>query len=133
MIPFIVSRNFAPARCRVDVGRTKFVLPLVSMSPQSQERATEMSLSVSTPPNASDVWHSAAAKHPVGSIVRGVVHNVTNYGLFVEIAAGIDGLVHTTDPGLAFLGVPDVGDQVKVRIASFDPARRRVGLGLISR
>lgn len=82
---------------------------------------------------AADVWHSAAAKHPVGSVVRGVVHNVTNYGLFIEIAAGIDGLVHTTDPGLALLGVPDVGEVVEVRVALFDPARRRVGLELISR
>lgn len=93
-----------------------------------------MSLSVSAPPTiASDVWHAAAAKHPVGSVVRGVVHNVTNYGLFVEIAAGIDGLVHTTDPGLALLGVPDVGAEVNVRIDLFDSARRRVGLALVGR
>jgi DNA-binding CsgD family transcriptional regulator len=104
------------------------------LSPQSQERATEMSLSVSAPPSiAADVWHSAAAKHPVGSVVRGVVHNVTNYGVFVEIAEGVDGLVHVTDPGLVRLGVPEAGAEVNVRIESFDPVRRRVGLGLISK
>lgn len=89
--------------------------------------------SISAPSIAIDVWHAAAARHPVGSVVRGVVHNVTNYGLFVEIAEGVDGLVHATDPGLALLGVPDIGDAIKVRLASFDPARRRVGLELISR
>lgn len=82
---------------------------------------------------AADVWHTAAAKHPVGSVVRGVVRSVTNYGLFLEIAEGIDGLIHVTDSGLRLLGVPDVGDVVTVRIESFDPARRRVGLGLICR
>lgn len=93
-----------------------------------------MSSSVSTPPSiAADVWHAAAAKHPVGSVVRGVVRNLTKYGLFLEITEGVDGLVHVTDPGLVLLGVPDVGDAVEVRIASFEPARRRVGLGLISR
>lgn len=93
-----------------------------------------MSLSVSAPPSiASDVWHAAAAKHPVGSVVRGVVRVLTKYGLFLEIAEGVDGLVHVTDSGLTLLGVPDVGDVVTVRIESFDPARRRVGLELISR
>lgn len=82
---------------------------------------------------AVDAWADAAAKYPVGSVVRGVVHNVTNYGVFVEIAAGIDGLVHTSDPGLVLLGVPDIGDEIKVRIDSFDPARRRVGLELVRR
>jgi small subunit ribosomal protein S1 len=82
---------------------------------------------------ATDVWHSAAAKYPVGCVVRGVVRSVTNYGAFVEIAEGVDGLVHVTDLGLVRLGVPDAGAEVNVRIDLFDPARRRVGLGLISR
>jgi small subunit ribosomal protein S1 len=89
-------------------------------------------MSVSTHPKT-DVWHAAAAKHPVGSVVHGVVRALTNYGAFVEIAEGVDGLVHVTDPGLVLLGVPDVGDDIKVRIDLFDPARRRVGLGLVNR
>jgi ribosomal protein S1 len=115
-------------RYRVDVGRTKFVLP--GFSPLPKKGPTEMS--VSTTPKT-DVWHAAAAKYPVGSVLRGRVQNVTNYGLFVEIAEGVDGLVHATDPGLVLLGVPDVGERIQVRIDSFDPARRRVGLGLVSR
>jgi small subunit ribosomal protein S1 len=89
-------------------------------------------MSVSTTPKT-DVWHAAAAKYPAGSVLRGRVHHVTNYGVFVEIAEGVDGLVHVTDPGLVLLGVPDVGDDIKVRIDLFDPARRRVGLGLVNR
>jgi small subunit ribosomal protein S1 len=72
-------------------------------------------------------------RHPLGSLVRGVVRTFTNYGAFVEIAEGVDGLVHATDPGLVILGVPDIGDKVKVRVTSFDPVRYRVGLGLVSR
>lgn len=82
---------------------------------------------------ATDVWHTAAAEFPVGSVVRGVVRSVTKYGTFVEIAEGIDGLVHATDPGLVLLGIPDVGAEVNVRIDLLDPARRRVGLALVGR
>lgn len=93
-----------------------------------------MSCSISTSPILNtDAWHAAAAKHPVGSIVRGVVGSVTPYGVFIRITEDVDGLVHVTDPGLVVLGVPSTGDVITVRIDSFDPARRRVGLALVSR
>ena len=93
-----------------------------------------MSFSVSSSPAvASDVWHSAAAKYPVGSVLRGVVGSVTPYGVFVLIVEGVDGLVHTSDPGLALHGMPEVGEEIEVRIDLFDPARRRVGLALVGR
>lgn len=82
---------------------------------------------------AADAWADAAAKYPIDSIVQGIVRSVTKYGLFVEIAEGVDGLIHVTDPGLVLLGIPDVGDEVTVHIDSFDTARRRVGLRLTSR
>ncbi len=82
---------------------------------------------------AADAWTDAAAKYPIGCVVRGVVRVLTNYGAFVEIAEEVDGLVHATDPGLVLLGVPDVGAEVNVRIDLFDPARRRVGLALVGR
>lgn len=84
-------------------------------------------------PGINSVWHAAAVSHPVGSVVRGVVRTFTSYGAFVRIAEGVDGFVHVTDPGLVLLGVPDIGDEVKVRITSFDPASCRVGLGLVCR
>lgn len=82
---------------------------------------------------AADAWTDAAAKYPIGCVVRGVVRVLTNYGAFVEIAEEVDGLIHATDPGLVLLGVPDVGAEVNVRIDLFDPARRRVGLALVGR
>ena len=68
-------------------------------------------MSISVPPCscfAADAWADAAAKYPVGGVVRGVVGAVTPYGVFVQIAEDVDGLVHATDPGLVLLGVPDV-------------------------
>jgi small subunit ribosomal protein S1 len=86
-----------------------------------------------SPTLATDAWHAAAAKHPIGSVLGGVVHRISHYGFFIEISDGVDGFVHASDPGLVLLGVPNIGDEVKVRIDSFDPARRRVGFGLVSR
>lgn len=82
---------------------------------------------------AADAWTDAAANFPVGCVVHGVIRNVTNYGAFVEIAEGVDGLIHKSDFGAFFIGMPEVGAEVNVRIDLFDPARRRVGLGLVSR
>ena len=84
-------------------------------------------------PSISSVWDAVQKRHPLGSLVRGVVRTFTNYGAFVEIAEGVDGLVHMSDPGLVILGVPDIGDEVTVRVTSFDTVRYRVGLGLLSR
>jgi hypothetical protein len=98
--------------------------------PHSQERHFSKTRQI---PNISSVWLAVEKRHPLGSLVRGVVRTFTNYGAFVEIAEGVDGLVHATDPGLVILGVPDIGDKVKVRVTSFDPVRYRVGLGLVSR
>jgi|688.fasta_scaffold345208_3 hypothetical protein len=101
--------------------------------PHSQEKHFSITRGISSPPSISSVWHAAAASHPVGSIVRGVVRTFTNYGAFIEIAEGVGGFVYETDPGLVLLGVPDIGDEVKVRVTSFDPPRCRVELGLVCR
>jgi small subunit ribosomal protein S1 len=78
-----------------------------------------------------DAWHAAAAICPIGTIVSGVVRAVTNYGAFVEITKGVDGLVHPSDPVLARRGALEIGDRICVRIETFDPVRRRIGLGLV--
>ena len=98
--------------------------------PHFQERHLGMTCRI---PSISSVWRAVEKRHPLGSLVRGVVRTFTNNGAFVEIAEGVDGLVDATDPGLVILGVPDIGDEVKVRVTSFDPVRYRLGLGLVSR
>jgi small subunit ribosomal protein S1 len=68
-----------------------------------------------------------------GSIVRGAVKNLTDYGAFVDLG-GIDGLLHITDMAWKRVKHPSevvkVGDEVEVRILKFDRERSRVSLGL---
>ena len=45
-------------------------------------------------------WDKVAEKYPPGTIVKGTVRNLTNYGAFIEIEEGIDGLLHVTDMSL---------------------------------
>jgi len=68
-----------------------------------------------------------------GSVVRGTVKNLTDYGAFVDLG-GIDGLLHITDMAWKRVKHPSevvkVGDEVEVRIPKFDRERSRVSLGL---
>ena len=68
-----------------------------------------------------------------GSVVRGTVKNLTDYGAFVDLG-GIDGLLHITDMAWKRVKHPSevvkVGDEVEVRILKFDRERSRVSLGL---
>ncbi|MGB5103242.1 MAG: 30S ribosomal protein S1 [Steroidobacteraceae bacterium] len=68
-----------------------------------------------------------------GSVIRGVVKNLTDYGAFVDLG-GIDGLLHITDMAWKRVKHPsevvNVGDEIEVRILKFDRERQRVSLGL---
>jgi small subunit ribosomal protein S1 len=68
-----------------------------------------------------------------GTVLKGVVKNITDYGLFIDLG-GIDGLVHITDMSWGRVGHPSelhqVGDEITVKILSFDRDRERVSLGI---
>ena len=68
-----------------------------------------------------------------GSTLEGVVKNITDYGLFVDMG-GIDGLVHITDMSWGRVGHPSemhqVGDKINVKVLNFDRQRERVSLGI---
>ena len=68
-----------------------------------------------------------------GVVLKGVVKNITDYGLFIDLG-GIDGLVHITDMSWGRVGHPSemhrVGDEIDVKVLSFDPERERVSLGI---
>ncbi|MBP9593490.1 MAG: 30S ribosomal protein S1 [Steroidobacteraceae bacterium] len=68
-----------------------------------------------------------------GTVIRGVVKNLTDYGAFVDLG-GIDGLLHITDMAWKRVKHPsevvNVGDEIEVRILKFDRERQRVSLGL---
>ncbi len=68
-----------------------------------------------------------------GAILEGKVKNITNYGLFIDLG-GIDGLVHITDMSWGRVGHPSElykpGDDIKVKVLSFDRENQRVSLGI---
>jgi small subunit ribosomal protein S1 len=80
-------------------------------------------------------WEKVAADYPPGAIVKGVVRNLTNYGAFVEINDGIDGLLHVTDMSWTRKvthpsEVLEKGQEVECKVISVDQQRRRIALGL---
>jgi small subunit ribosomal protein S1 len=80
-------------------------------------------------------WEKVAADYPPGAIVKGVVRNLTNYGAFIEIDDGIDGLLHVTDMSWTRKvthpsEMLDKGNEVECKVLSVDQQRRRIALGL---
>ena len=80
-------------------------------------------------------WELLADKYPVGSKIRGRVRNLTDFGAFVEIEEGIDGLIHVSDLSWAkrIMNPADVlseGDEVEAVVLSIDAEKQRVSLGL---
>ncbi len=81
-----------------------------------------------------DPWSLVAEKYPVGSIHTGIVRNMTNYGLFVELEEGVDGLVHISDLSWTKkFGHPSeyvkVDDNLEVIVLDIDIENRRLSLG----
>ena len=82
-----------------------------------------------------DPWANIAARFPVGSQLEGKVTNLTDYGCFVEIQEGVEGLVHVsemdwTNKNIHPSKVVSVGDNVTVKVLEIDEERRRISLGL---
>ncbi|MDQ0476306.1 30S ribosomal protein S1 [Chryseobacterium gotjawalense] len=81
-----------------------------------------------------DPWSNIEAKYPVGSEHTGTVRNFTNFGVFVELEEGIDGLIYISDLSWTKkIKHPSefcaVGDQLKVVVLELDTAARRLSLG----
>ncbi len=82
-----------------------------------------------------DPWKTVAEKYPVGSRVKGKVTNITDYGAFIELEDGIEGLVHVSEMSWTKKNVHpskivNVGDEVEVQVLDVNPERRRISLGL---
>ena len=80
-------------------------------------------------------WELLEERAPVGSKITGRVRNLTNFGVFVEIEPGIDGLIHTSDlswtkRGTAANEALKEGSEIEVVVLQIDAAERRVSLGL---
>ncbi|MCA9151894.1 MAG: 30S ribosomal protein S1 [Planctomycetales bacterium] len=80
-------------------------------------------------------WEDVADRYPEGSLIKGRVRNLTNYGAFIELEEGIDGLLHVSDMSWTRkISHPnemlEKGQEVECRVLSVDQERRRIALGL---
>ena len=83
----------------------------------------------------SDPWEAIARRFPVDSRLSGKVTNIADYGCFVEIEEGVEGLVHVsemdwTNKNVNPSKVVQVGDEVQVMVLDVDGERRRISLGI---
>jgi small subunit ribosomal protein S1 len=83
----------------------------------------------------SDPWDGVAAKYPVGAKLSGMVTNITEYGAFVELEAGIEGLVHVSEMSWTKKNVHpgkivSTSQEVDVMVLEVDSDKRRISLGL---
>jgi small subunit ribosomal protein S1 len=84
---------------------------------------------------SADPWTGVGAKYPVGTRVRGRVVSLTDYGAFVELEPGVEGLVHVSEMSWTHevrhpSRVVSVGDQVEAAVLNVDPANRKISLGM---
>ncbi len=106
------------------------VVEAVILSLDKDDKKISLGMKQLTP----DPWQELLTKYPVGSIQSGVVRNLTNFGVFVELEPGIDGLVHISDlswtkkvrhPG----EIVKKGETLEVVVLEVDTDERKISLG----
>lgn len=84
---------------------------------------------------STDPWEAVPAQYPVGTRVKGKVVNVTDYGAFVELEEGVEGLVHVSEMSWGKKlkhpsKIVNVGDTIEAVVLDFDSNSRRISLGM---
>jgi small subunit ribosomal protein S1 len=102
---------------------------ILGVDPQGQQLSLGMKQTQKNP------WDEVIERYPEGQDVVGKVRNLTNYGAFIELEEGIDGLLHVSDMSWTRkIGHPsellEKGQEIKCRVLSVDETRRRIALGL---
>jgi small subunit ribosomal protein S1 len=82
-----------------------------------------------------DPWDGVEAKYPISTKLKGRVTNITDYGAFVELEPGVEGLVHVSEMSWTKKNVPpgkivSTSQEVEVMVLDVDPNKRRISLGL---
>ena len=82
-----------------------------------------------------DPWFEISETYPVGSKIKGVVTNIADYGCFVEIQNGVEGLAHVSEMDWTNKNanpekIVSLGQEIEVMILDIDPERRRISLGI---
>ena len=84
---------------------------------------------------SADPWTNVAGKYPIGTRAKGRVVSLTDYGAFVELEPGVEGLVHVSEMSWTHevrhpSRVVAIGDQVEAAVLNVDPASRKISLGM---
>jgi len=81
-----------------------------------------------------DPWLAAVEKYPLGSAVEGKITNVTDFGIFVELEEGIEGLVHVSEISKEKVNTPvglyNVGDTIETKVINVSAKDRKIGLSI---
>jgi small subunit ribosomal protein S1 len=81
-----------------------------------------------------DPWHQIAMEHPVGSLVKGRITSLTDFGAFVEIKPGIEGMIHisevSSDKIDSLAEVLEVGQEVEAVVLRISPENKKIGLSI---
>ncbi len=81
-----------------------------------------------------DPWESIPQRYPAGSVITGPITNVTDFGLFVEIEEGIEGLVHVSEISKEKIKSPigqyKTGDEITAKVINISPKERKIGLSI---
>ncbi len=83
---------------------------------------------------SADPWHTVAERYPLGTRIHGRVSSVADFGVFVEIEEGIEGLIHISQLSSERVDKPSslfkVGDELDALVVQLDPKERRIGLSI---
>ena len=112
----------------LSIGQTLNV-QIIKINPETQR------ISLGMKQLEADPWEGVEAKYPVQMKVKGTVTNITDYGAFVELEDGIEGLVHVSEMSWTKKNVHpgkivSTSQEVEVMVLEVDPVKRRISLGL---
>ncbi len=81
-----------------------------------------------------DPWHQIALEHPVGSTIKGKITSLTDFGAFVEIKPGIEGMIHisevSSDKIDSLAEVLEIGQEVEAVVLRISPENKKIGLSI---
>jgi small subunit ribosomal protein S1 len=81
-----------------------------------------------------DPWNAMPQRYPVGTRVHGVVTSLTDFGVFVELEEGLEGLIHVSQLSTERVDKPsqlfEVGEKVEAEVTNVEPRERRIGLSI---
>jgi small subunit ribosomal protein S1 len=112
----------------LNVGDTVKV-QIIRINPETQRISLGMKQLLADP------WSAIEAKYPIGARITGTVTNIADYGAFVELEPGVEGLIHVSEMSWTKKNVHpgkivSTSQQVDVQVLEVDPAKRRISLGL---